>query len=275
MFGFRKTRNLQAQIQILQVELDRAIENKAMAYQETREWKNVAKQRAETIQEFQSEIEHFKSKYRDAADDAHTFSGMADQRMKTITAMKQTQLELETGAEELQARYATLEAENRQLRDGAGHALHALAAVQDLSTAFVKRLDMLPPYCGLPQDLVNSVFAGFDEDLQARKDLAREIEKQSFTIEMYADDNAVLQNGPDDSTTRFVDVEEIRYAIFGEDSRIDTDLDTHKFEIQDQKIHELGLYTIEIDLGKSVTANLKLWVVPSTNEPNSEEIHNS
>lgn len=209
----------------------------------------------------------------EAKDDAKTYAGMADQRMQTINAMKERITEtveerdaMSESVDQLHNSCRTLEAENAQLRDGAGHALHALAAVQDLSTAFVKRLDMLPPYCGLPQDLVQSVFAGFDKDLQARKDLVREIEKQSVTIEAYADDSGALRVSPRDNTKRNLTDQEIQAAFFGPNGHAslpDHIKPTFEVEISSGKIDELGLYTVKIDLGKNVEANGKLWVVPN------------
>lgn len=233
MFG-RKNLELKSEICRLENELFNQTRHKEMSFRETKEWRTRAQQAEK----------------------------MADQRMQTIETQRVSLRENEIEIDNLQRSKNDLRKENRQLREGVGHALHALAAVQDLSTAFVKRLDMLPPYCGLPKDLVESVFADFDTDLHARKDLARELEKQSFTYKAYADDNDVLQNGVDDNT-RFVNVEEIRNVIFGPNSHINTDFDTNEFEIKDQKIHELGLYTIEIDLGKGVITQPKLWVVPS------------
>ncbi len=224
------------------------------------------------IKEFRKASCEFAKELCEAKDEAKTYAAMADQRMKTINAMKERIAEAEEerdtmseSVDQLHNSCRKLEAENRQLRDGAGHALHALAAVQDLSTAFVKRLDMLPPYCGLPQDLVESVFAGFDKDLQARKDLAKEIEKQSVTVEAYSDDAGVLRVSPSDNTKRNLTSEEIQIAFFGPNSHVslpDHIEPTFEVGISSGKIDELGLYTVKIDLGKNIEANGKLWVVP-------------
>ena len=213
----------------------------------------------------------------EAKDDAKTYAAMADQRMETINAMKERIKEIESekdamseGFDQLQNDCRAFEAENIQLREGAGHALHALAAVQDLSTAFVKRLDMLPEYCGLPKDLVNNVFIDFDKDLQNRKNFAKEIEKQSFTVEHYSDDNGVLRSEPGNTEQHFLTIDEIDDAIFGAKSPLSWDDNiVGEYSKDAEKIHELGLYTIEIDLGKNVIAKPRLWVVPSTEDSTS------
>jgi len=209
----------------------------------------------------------------EAKDDSKTYAAMADQRMATIQGYKDRTKELEVSLQEayeseklINQRLTETKAENAKLRDGAGHALHALAAVQDLSTAFVKRLDMLPPYCGLPQDLVQEVFADFDTDLHQLQDYAREITRQSYTIEEHSDDKGMLVKAPDDNSTHFLDPIEVRESIKNSDHWPEWE-GTSPLGItwpidEIVKIHELGLYTLQLDLGKNVKADLKLWVVP-------------
>jgi len=195
----------------------------------------------------------------EAKDDAKTYAAMADQRMKSIEAMQVTIREHEDHIDNLQRSKEDLRKENTKLREGAGHALHALTAVQDLSTAFVKRLDMLPEWCGLPKDLVESVFQEFDTDLQARRQVAQEIERQSCTLEHEASDSGMLIDG--DNETRNLTLPEIQGAILKEHPKIKQWLHDLKLT-PEAEISELGLFTIGVDLGKNVTAEAKLWVVP-------------
>lgn len=234
------------------------------------------------IKSLRCEIQTLEYKLIEKTEDAKAYAGMADQRMQTITAlndrikeaederdtMAETLDQLENGAEELQARYATLEAENTQLRDGAGHALHALAAVQDLSTAFVKRIDMLPPYCGLPQDLVQSVFSDFETGIEDRKELKKQIERGSWTTERDSDEAGTL--------FKPLTIDEINQVLFGDASDVKRPENIEiEYNTETTNITELGLYTIELDLGCSIQSKAKLWVVPTAEnpEPSSNEIY--
>jgi regulator of replication initiation timing len=185
--------------------------------------------------------------------------GVSKQRLASINSMQVRLRENEDHIDNLQRSKEDLRKENTKLREGAGHALHALAAVQDLSNAFVKRLDMLPEWCGLPKELVESVFQEFDTDLQERRKAAQEIERQSCTLEHEATDSGILVDG--DNETRNLTLPEIQEAILNQHPTIKKWLHDLKLK-PEAEISELGLFTIGVDLGKNVTTNIKLWVVP-------------
>lgn len=243
---FRKRRNRQALIEQLQGEVDRL---------------------AQRNEELSAQVIRAVNNRLDVEAEFSVSEKMAEQRLETITAMKERIAEAEKEIKFLESVHETnkkLASENAQLREGAGHALHALAAVQDVSSAFVKRLDMLPPMCGLPQDLVESVFADFDTDLEARKEYTRELTQSSYQIEKHADDNGVLVISPDDNTTDYLTVDEVQKAVF--DRCPDPDFDIKWPNESIEQIHELGLYTFKLDLGKQITADIKVWVVPTAED---------
>lgn len=167
----------------------------------------------------------------------------------------------------LEAKVDDLEAEIARLKESLGHAIHGLAAFQSFSDGIQKRLAMLPDQLGLPTPLAQEILGDFDQDLKEREAYAAKLERESITIEHDANDEGYLTK---DGTRVCMKPYTVNEAILGTNSpagerpshwdvKISSDYDI-------TSITELGVYKIPIDLGKQVTAEVRVWVVPTANK---------
>ena len=196
-----------------------------------------------------------------------TIDGLKQERDKIANVCAERTDErdaLNDSLQQEQARVEDLETGVRQLKEALGHAIHGLAAFQSFSDGIQKRLAMLPDQLGLPDNLAQDILGEFDQDLQARKAFAADLERQSVTLEHRASDDGFLLNSEGVRTS--LNVDQVDDALFGAASPCgepcpDWDVTIDAGTVTD--IKELGLFRIPVDLGKGVKIEVRLWVVPT------------
>ncbi len=156
-----------------------------------------------------------------------------------------------------------LNTQDAKLRNSIGHLLHGMAAVQDLSDSFVKRIDMIPQFFGLGEPLAKDILDEFAKQNKPKEEekpkrtipLSMVLTRVSYTLEVETDDNCNLINAinPRDVVTL------IRKTAGLHDDEIFNLSNVDQEYIAD--IGYCGLHSLPVGLYDN-RFNLKLWVVP-------------
>lgn len=156
----------------------------------------------------------------------------------------------------------SIRSENVKLRNGIGHLLHGMAAVQDVANAFVKRIDMIPNFFGLGEPLAKEILDEFAKSNKPKEEepkriipLSTVLTRTSYTLEVETDNNCSLTStiDPRDVVTLIRKTAGLYgYEVFNLDN-VDREF------IED--ISTCGLYYLSVGLNDD-RYKLKLWVVP-------------
>lgn len=166
----------------------------------------------------------------------------------------------------------SIQSENTKLREGVGHLLHGMAAVQDLSDSFVKRIDMIPQFFGLGEPLAKDILDGFAKQNKPKEQLKEEpkriiplskvLTRVSYTLEVETTANCDLINV----------IEPHDVAVLIRKSAGLFDYEEFSVSNVDQEFIEnieyCGLFLLPVYVNDE-QLKLKLWVVPK-NMPEQE-----